>query len=253
MSNESKHVYGLHTCTAQIKANPQNIKKIFIKRPPYNKNLNNIIQIAKTLSLKIDEIDKDALTRIATSNKHQGIVFELSDIKQSSKFNIDLYIQSEKTPFIVIFDSIQDPRNLGSCIRTANAAGASLIIKKKSSSCNITPVVHKTASGGLQGLSILEANNISDIIKKLKKNNIQIIGTADSATSTIYEANIDNNGVAVILGSEDKGVSKSLLNLCDIVCKIPIYGSVSCLNVSVATGVVLYHLRRKLEKTYILK
>ena len=113
--------------------------------------------------------------------------------------------------------------------------------------------MHKTASGGLQGLSILEANNISDIIKKLKKNNIQIIGTADSATSTIYEANIDNNGVAVILGSEDKGVSKSLLNLCDIVCKIPIYGSVSCLNVSVATGVVLYHLRRKLEKTYILK
>ena len=249
MSNELKYVYGLHTCLAQIKANSKNIRKIFIKKPPYNKNLNNIIQIAKDLSLQIDEINKDSLTRIATSNKHQGIVFELSDTKQLSKFNIDLYIQSEKKPFIIIFDSIQDPRNLGSCIRTANAAGVSLIIKKKSGSCNITPTVHKTASGGLQGLSIFETNNLSDIIKKLKKNNIQVIGTADSAINTIYEANINNNGVAVILGSEDKGVSKSLLSLCDIIYKIPIYGSVDCLNVSVATGIVLYHLRRKLEKS----
>ena len=253
MSNELKLVYGLHTCAAQIKTNPKNIKKIFIKKPPYNKNLSNIIQIAKNSNLKIDEVSKDELTRIAVSNKHQGIIFELYKTKQLEKFNIDLYIQSEKNPFIIIFDSIQDPGNLGACIRTANAAGVSLVIKKKSSSCNITPVVHKAASGGLQGLAVFETNNILDIIKKLKKNNIQIIGTTDSAVNTIYEISVNDTGVAVILGSEDQGISKSLLNLCDIVCKIPIYGSVSCLNVSVATGVVLYHLRRKLEKTYILK
>jgi 23S rRNA (guanosine2251-2'-O)-methyltransferase len=194
------------------------------------------------------ELERDRLTSLCLSSKHQGIVIELSS-KLSSGFNLDLYLQTEKNPFIVIFDSLQDPRNLGSCIRTSNAAGASLIIKKKSNSCEISPLVHKTASGGLQGLSLLETNNVLSVIKKLKNNNIRIIGTSDAGSKSIYDLQQIMSGVAVIIGAEGEGVSRSLLESCDDVCSIPIYGSVECLNVAVATGITLYQIKKLIKKT----
>ena len=182
------------------------------------------------------------------SSKHQGIVMKLSSNNYSG-FDLDLYLQKESSPFIVIFDSLQDPRNLGSCIRSANAAGVELVIKRKSNSCEISPLVHKTASGGLQGLSLFETNNILSIIKKLKNNNIMIIGTADTGSKSIYNLDgINGAGIAVIIGAEGEGISKSLLDACDTVCSIPIYGTVECLNVAVATGITLYHIKKLLKK-----
>ena len=241
-------IYGIHTCNAQLKLNPGNIKKIYLKKAPVNNQISKIAKQAENFNILIEEAEKDFLTTLCLSSKHQGVVCELNN-KLLSSFDIDLYLQTEKKPFIVIFDSIQDPRNLGSCIRSSNAAGVSLIIKRKSNSCEISPLVHKTASGGLQGLSLLETNNLAMIIKKLKTNNIRVIGTADSSESTIYEMEPCDTGVAVILGSEGVGISKSLLELCDDICKIPIYGSVECLNVAVATGITLYQIRKMIKKT----
>ena len=195
--------------------------KIYLKKPPYNKQLQNIIITCEDKGIQTINLDKDNLTTMCLSSKHQGIVMELVD-NNLSAFNLDLYLQTEQNPFIAIFDSIQDPRNLGSCIRSANAAGVNLLIKKKSNSCDISPLVHKTASGGLQGLSLFETNNISSIIKKLKNNNIRIIGTADSSSKSIYDLEVPTAGVAVIIGAEGEGVSKSLLESCDDVCAIPI-------------------------------
>ncbi|MBT5863176.1 MAG: 23S rRNA (guanosine(2251)-2'-O)-methyltransferase RlmB [Gammaproteobacteria bacterium] len=241
-------IYGVHTCNAQLKLSPLNIKKIYLKKPPVNNQISKITEDAKNLNITIEVVEKDFLTTLCFSSKHQGVVFELHN-KLLSNFDIDLYLQTEKKPFIVIFDSIQDPRNLGSCIRSANAAGVSLIIKRKSNSCEISPLVHKTASGGLQGLSLLETNNLSTVIKKLKTNNIRVIGTADSSDMTIYDIKECDTGIAVILGSEGEGISRSLLDLCDDICKIPIYGSVECLNVAVASGIALYQIKKIIKKT----
>ena len=241
-------IYGVHTCNAQLKLSPQNIKKIYLKKPPINNQISKISEGAKNLDINIEVVEKDFLTTLCFSSKHQGVVFELHD-KLLSNFDIDLYLQTEKNPFIVIFDSIQDPRNLGSCIRSSNAAGVSLIIKRKSNSCEISPLVHKTASGGLQGLSLLETNNLSTVIKKLKSNNVRVIGTADNSDMTIYDVKECSTGIAVILGSEGEGISRSLLDLCDDICKIPIYGSVECLNVAVATGIALYQIKKIIKKT----
>ncbi len=241
------YIYGLHTCNAQLKLNPVSIKNIYVKKSPFNNQIKNILAKSKKNKLKILEVEKDFLTTLCLSAKHQGIVFELHE-NFLSGFDIDLFLQTERTPFIVILDSIQDPRNLGSCIRSANAAGASLIVKRKSNSCEISPLVHKTASGGLQGLALLEVNNLVSLIKKLKNNNIRILGTADNGSKTIYDLSSLNSGVAVILGSEGEGVSHSLLELCDDICRIPIYGSVECLNVAVATGIILYQVQANIKK-----
>ena len=248
MKETFQYIYGIHTCNAQLKLDPNSINKVFLKKPPYNNHLQTIFDKCESLGLDMMELERDRLTSLCLSSKHQGIVIELSS-KLSSGFNLDLYLQTEKNPFIVIFDSLQDPRNLGSCIRTSNAAGASLIIKKKSNSCEISPLVHKTASGGLQGLSLLETNNVLSVIKKLKNNNIRIIGTSDAGSKSIYDLRQIMSGVAVIIGAEGEGVSRSLLESCDDVCSIPIYGSVECLNVAVATGITLYQIKKLIKKT----
>ena len=248
MKETFQYIYGIHTCNAQLKLDPNSINKVFLKKPPYNNHLQTIFDKCESLGLDMMELERDRLTSLCLSSKHQGIVIELAS-KLSSGFNLDLYLQTEKNPFIVIFDSLQDPRNLGSCIRTSNAAGASLIIKKKSNSCEISPLVHKTASGGLQGLSLLETNNVLSVIKKLKNNNIRIIGTSDAGSKSIYDLQQIMSGVAVIIGAEGEGVSRSLLESCDDVCSIPIYGSVECLNVAVATGITLYQIKKLIKKT----
>ena len=111
-------IYGVHTCNAQLKLSPLNIKKIYLKKPPVNNQISKITEDAKNLNITIEVVEKDFLTTLCFSSKHQGVVFELHN-KLLSNFDIDLYLQTEKKPFIVIFDSIQDPRNLGSCIRSS--------------------------------------------------------------------------------------------------------------------------------------
>ena len=248
MKQAPQYIYGIHTCNAQLKLDPKSITTMYVKKLPRNKSIQNLITSPDVSGINLVELDKDQLTTICLSSKHQGIVMELSN-KALSGFDLNLYLQTEKNPFIVIFDSLQDPRNLGSCIRSANAAGITLVIKKKSNSCEISPLVHKTASGGLQGLALLETNNMLSVIKKLKNNNIRIIGTADTGTRSIYELQELDIGVAVIIGAEGEGVSRSLLDSCDEICSIPIYGSVECLNVAVATGITLYHIKKLIKKT----
>ena len=249
MTDDQKYIYGIHTCNAQLRLDSHSIDTLFLKNSTHSKQILKIIDVCKTTGINIIELDKDQLTTMCLSSKHQGVVMKLLE-KNISGFDLDLYLQTKTNPFIVIFDSLQDPRNLGSCIRSANAAGVELVIKKKSNSCDISPLVHKTASGGLQGLSLLESNNILSIIKKLKNNNIKIIGTADTGSKLLDDLeDINNSGVAVIIGSEGDGISKSLLNVCDDVCSIPIYGTVECLNVAVATGITLYHIKKLIKKT----
>ncbi len=253
MTSDTNFIYGIHTCLSQIRANPRDIKKIYIKKPPLNKNLQNISKLALKNNLQILQHNNTSLDSLILSNKHQGIIMEITKLSKGRRFSLDYYIQTKSTPLILIIDSIQDPRNLGSCIRTANAAGVSLIIKRKSNSCSITPLVAKASSGGMQNLDIYETNEIVQIIKKLKANNISIIGTDDSSKKDIFSVSPSNSGVAIIVGSEGEGIRKSLRNECDLICKIPLYGSVDCLNVAVATGIALFHLRGKLEKDRIVK
>ena len=177
MVNEKIYIYGIHTCLSQIKNNPENINKIYIKNSSLNKNLQNILDIAKQRDIIVSQCEKTSMDALILSNKHQGVVMEISKRSKGHKFSLDYYIQTQSSPLILIIDSIQDPRNLGSCIRTANAAGVTLIIKRKSNSCSITPLVSKTSSGGMQNLDIYETNEITKIVQKLRANNILVIGT----------------------------------------------------------------------------
>ena len=244
ISKEVRYIYGIHAVSHIINSDQNKIKKIYVKKNYTSKNLANLFAEALDAGLYIEEVNTDKLSILCESNKHQGVVCEMEDINLSF-FNLDNYLSLTKKPFILILDQIKDPNNLGACIRTANAVGCSLIVKRKSNSSPISPSVHKASCGGTSGINIYESNDLSGILKKLKKHNITIIGTDHRAKYNYQEINqLEYNGVCVVMGSEDVGMSRGLKNSCDIMYSIPIQGSVACLNISVACGIILYEVAK---------
>lgn len=240
----TRYIYGIHAISKIINSDKKRIKKIFFKKNTTSKNLHLLQQKALECSLFIEETTIDQLTLLSQTSKHQGVVCELEDINLSI-FDLQNFINLHTKPFILILDQIKDPGNLGACIRTANAVGCDLIIKRKSNSAPISPAVHKASCGGTSGIYIYESNDLNGIVKKLKNNNIKIFGTDHKARSNYRDINkIKYDGVCVIMGAEDVGISRSLKNTCDDLFSIPIEGSVECLNISVACGIMLYEVAK---------
>ena len=244
IDKEVRYIYGIHAVFNIINSDHNKIKKIYLKKNFTSKNLANLFAEAINAGLYIEEVNTDKLSILCESNKHQGVVCEMEDIDLSF-FDLDNYLSITKKPFILILDQIKDPNNLGACIRTANAVGCSLIVKRKSNSAPISPSVHKASCGGTSGINIYETNDLNGILKKLKKHNITIIGTDHRAECNYQEiSQLEYNGVCVVMGSEDVGMSRGIKNSCDIIYSIPILGSVACLNISVACGVILYEVAK---------
>ncbi len=240
----TRYIYGIHAISKIINSDKKRIKKIYFKKNTTSKNLHLLQQKALECSLFIEETTIDQLTLLSQTSKHQGVVCELEDINLSV-FDLQNFINLHTKPFILILDQIKDPGNLGACIRTANAVGCDLIIKRKSNSAPISPAVHKASCGGTSGLYIYESNDLNGIVKKLKNNNIKIFGTDHKARSDYRDINkIKYDGICVIMGAEDVGISRSLKNTCDDLFSIPIKGSVECLNISVACGIILYEVAK---------
>ena len=244
IDKEVRYIYGIHAVFNIINSDHNKIKKIYLKKNYTSKNLANLFAEALDAGLYIEEVNTDKLSILCESNKHQGVVCEMDDVDLSF-FDLDNYLSLTKKPFILILDQIKDPNNLGACIRTANAVGCSLIVKRKSNSSPISSSVHKASCGGTSGINIYESNDLNGILKKLKKHNITIIGTDHRAKCNYQEiSQLEYNGVCVVMGSEDVGMSRGLKNSCDIMYSIPIQGSVACLNISVACGVILYEVAK---------
>ncbi len=150
----------------------------------------------------------------------------------------------DETPLLLILDTVQDPHNLGACLRSANAAGVHAVIIPKDKSVGITDVVRKVACGAAEVTPVFQVTNLARTIDMLKERGIWIYGTSDDAVSTIYQQNLQGPA-ALVMGNEGFGMRRLTRDLCDFLFKIPMYGTVECLNVSVATGVCLFELVRQ--------
>ena len=166
---------------------------------------------------------------------------------EDSLFNL---LENCARPFLLILDQIQDPHNLGACLRSANAAGVDAVIAPKDRSVGITDVVINVASGAAEFTPFIQVTNLARIMDQLKEKNIWLIGTADDAPESIFEANLSGS-IALVMGSEGKGLRRLTRERCDNLVNIPMAGSskVECLNVSVATGVGLFEIvRQRIKK-----
>lgn len=183
-------------------------------------------------------------SRAHSSRSHQHTDLDVDIRTYDEPFLFDLLDRLEEAPFLLILDNIQDPHNLGACLRTADGAGVHAVIASKNRSVRMTKAVRTVACGAAENIPFVAVTNLARLLDELKGRGFWIVGTDDQAEKTIYE--LDMAGpLAIVMGSEGKGLRRLTAKKCDFLAKLPMHGSVESLNVSVATGICLYEAVRQ--------
>lgn len=220
------------------------IDKILVQSGEKNGSLKKIIAVAREKKIVVTEMERRRLDAMSVTHSHQGVIAfaaarEYSTVEDILKSAAD----KGEQPFIVIADDLTDPHNLGSVIRTANAAGAHGVIIPKRNSVGLSPVVEKTSAGALEFTPVARVSNLASTIEFLKKKNIWVVGADMDGSETIYTHDF-SGAVAIVVGSEGKGVSRLVREKCDFIVSIPMNGQINSLNASVAAALMMYEVVR---------
>ncbi len=246
-------IFGIHavksalnylTATVSKEQGDALITVLYVDRGRKDNRINAIVELARKKSVKVTFVERKKLDALCQAN-HQGVVAQGNTPKVKSESNLDELLQSlEEPPFLLILDGVQDPHNLGACLRTADAAGVQAVIVPKDRSVSITPVVRKVACGADQSVPLIQVTNLSRTLKLLKSYQIRVVGTAGETDNTLYSSDL-SGPLALVMGTEGRGMRRLTRENCDMLVTIPMFGSVESLNVSVATGISLYEAVRQ--------
>ena len=244
MNNEEKnYIFGIHPVIETIKAG-KTIDKLFIQKGLHNDAFAELWKLVRLRRINYKHVPIEKINRLTKKN-HQGVFAFLSPIDFHKIEDIIPKLYEEgKNPLILVMDRITDVRNFGAIARTAECVGAHTLLIPELNSAAINADAVKTSSGALHRIPVSRTWNLKLSLQLMKDSGIQIIGCTEKTQDTIYKADF-TKPTAIILGSEEDGVSPELLKMCDMKTKIPINGKISSLNVSVATGVICYELLRQ--------
>ena len=231
------YIYGRNTVGAYLKSNT-NIKKLYV----FNKgNFKDIVDIAKGRRIPIEFVEKFRLDKMVDGS-HQGLVIEIEDYKY---YSLDEITKDATHKLVVVCDQLEDPHNLGAILRTCDAVGVDGVVIGKHRSVGLGSTVAKVSTGAINTVKVHEAVNIVNTIKALKEAGYWIIAAENGINAMAYTEFPVDMPIALVVGSEGKGVSRLVLKECDILTTIPMNGSVNSLNVSVSTALLLYDIARR--------
>ncbi|WP_339322485.1 23S rRNA (guanosine(2251)-2'-O)-methyltransferase RlmB [Paenibacillus sp. FSL W8-0194] len=242
---EEEIIGGKHSVIEALKSG-RTINKIWVAENAQKHLTQPIVIEAKKLGVVIQHVDKRKLDQLAPGVQHQGVVAqvapyayaEVEDILQAAE-------QKGEPPFILLLDEIEDPHNLGSILRTADCTGVHGVIVPKRRSAQVTATVSKTSAGAAEYVPVARVTNLGQTIDALKEKGIWVVGTDVSAAAGIYETNVFDGPVAIVIGNEGKGMGRLIREKCDVLVKLPMNGRINSLNASVAAGVVMYEVLRR--------
>lgn len=241
----TEYVYGINPVTELLDSNVD-INKIWILSGERSVELEEILKKAKEQKVVVVYTDKNKLNNMALNN--QGVVASVNPFKYSEVYEIlEDAKKKNEDPFIVILDKVTDSQNLGAIVRSAEAAGVHGIIIPKRNSAQVTSATNKTSAGAISHIKIARVSNIVNTINELKNEDIWVIGTSLEAKD--YHINTNLSGaIAIVIGNEEKGISRIVKENCDLLVKIPMIGKIESLNASVSAGILLYEVvRQKLQ------
>lgn len=248
MNNRTEGLFGLNPLLEALKAGTREFGKVYIARGIFSKGVDEIIKLCKLQGVPVHFESRESLDRIAGTKKHQGI-FGIVAAKGFSSVEeiIDIAVRKKETPFILILDGVEDPRNLGAIIRTADCAGVHGIVIPKHRAAGLTDTTAKTSAGAVEYVPVARVTNIVKTIDWLKEKGLWIYGL-DMSGEKEYTAVSCDIPLAVVIGGEGRGIRESIRKVCDVRIRIPLLGKINSLNVSVATGVVLFEIVKQRHK-----
>lgn len=236
---------GIHAVSALLSKDPARVLHLTLLKGRSDKKITAILHQATSHGISVEYADAEMLDRLTNGLNHQGVVAFCK--KQTTYIEEDLKAFIENLtvpPFLLLLDGVQDPHNLGACFRSADAAGVHAIIAPKDKAVGITPVVSKVASGAAETVPFVQVTNLARTMETLKEMGIWIYGAAGEASQSLYQAKL-KGPIAIVMGAEGEGLRRLTRERCDFLVNIPMKGSVSSLNVSVATGIFLFEALRQ--------
>ncbi|MBX2917520.1 MAG: 23S rRNA (guanosine(2251)-2'-O)-methyltransferase RlmB [Cyclobacteriaceae bacterium] len=244
--DKSEMIFGTRAVMEAIRAGRE-IEKVFVQAGLNNDLIKELIQVAKSKGVPFTFVPQAKLNRLSTKN-HQGVICLLATVSYANLEGIiDKAYQEGREPFLLIVDRVTDVRNFGALARTAECAGLDAIVMGDSGNAPITGDAMKTSAGALSHLPVCREKDIKKAIRFLKENGIQIIACTEKASDLLYDMDL-NTPLALMVGSEEDGISPQLLKDADRLAKIPMSGKISSLNVSVAAGISIYEAVRQKRK-----
>lgn len=245
--NETKQqdiVFGKNNVTELLQSG-QAVDRVFLAGDPKNANYKKIVALCKEGGIPIVHTDVGAINKKAPNVNHQGVIAYCAQKEYASIEDI-LKIARERNeaPFIIVADEIVDPHNLGAILRSADAFGAHGVIISKRRAVGLTPSVAKASGGAMHYIPVARVANLVQTIQELKEKNVWVYG-CDMAGQNVYYEQDYNGGVALIVGSEEAGISRLLREECDFFVRIPMKGKIPCLNASVAASVIMQEIAKQ--------
>lgn len=242
---EASVVFGLHAVRTLLQRHADKIGQLLIVRGREDARMSEVLKLAREHQVKIEFRSGQELDHLANGERHQGVIAKLQKVENLGEGALDeLLDQAGAAPFILVLDGVTDPHNLGACLRTADAAGVHAVIVPRDRAAGLSPVVRKVAAGAAETVPLIQVVNLARTLRWLKERGCWIVGTDDQAPTALHAAKL-TGPLAVVMGAEGDGMRRLTKEHCDLLVTIPMLGVVESLNVSVATGVMLYEVVRQ--------
>jgi len=246
MAEDTRLIHGFHAVTAKLRQNPEGVGEIYLAAGRQDSRMRDLVQLAESRGVRIVSVDAKRLDDMAKGERHQGVVAKVS--ARQKYLTVDDVLDGLAEPaLLLVLDGVTDPHNLGACLRVADAAGAHAVIAPKDRACGLNATAIKVASGAADTVPYIVVTNLARSLREIKERGIWTLGAAGEAKKDLFA--IEQKGAtAWVLGAEGEGLRRLTRDTCDELARIPMYGSVESLNVSVASGICLFEARRQRGK-----
>jgi len=237
--------YGIHAVRVLLSRQPGRVRRVLVAGGRDAGRLAEVRALAQQAGVQVASVELAQLDRLAEGERHQGVVAEIVPWAGDPETQLEEALEAAgPVPLLLVLDGVQDPHNLGACLRSADAAGVAAVIVPRDRAAGLTPVVRKVAAGAAESVPLVAVVNLARTLRDLKERGLWLVGTDDAADKTLYEADL-KGPLGLVMGSEGEGMRRLTRECCDQLVSIPMAGAVESLNVSVATGVALFEAVRQ--------
>lgn len=248
-----QYVYGIHAVDSLLRQNARSVQRLLLQAGRNDKRINGLLELAKNQGVAVVREPRAGLDKMV-SGRHQGAVAQVqgsagitahaaSNLWEEAEL-LQAVDDKDGAILILVLDGVTDPHNLGACLRSADAAGVDAVVVPKDNSADLTPVVHKVACGAAEVVPFVRVTNISRTLQALQARGVWLYGTDGDADKSLYDSDLTTS-LALVMGAEGKGMRRLTREQCDFLIHLPMAGSVSSLNVSVAAGIFLFEAVRQ--------
>lgn len=247
--SKGQYVTGLRAVEQLMATQDVDVRRIYAEYQTANPRVEALIADANARGIEVQPANRARLAQISGETRHQGIVAEVRRTTMLDEAGLRSMVEERLQSggsklLLLLLDGVQDPHNLGACMRTADAAGVDAVVVPRHGAAGLGPTVSKVAAGAAESLPFAAVGNLSRVIGWLKDYGITVVGTSDKGEQSLYDSELDRP-LALVMGQEHTGLGRRIEGLCDELVSLPMQGVVSSLNVSVATGIFLYEINRQ--------